>query len=109
MIWVGGAVKQPVKIDKLMNQSDLPATLLGQLGLDHSAFVFSRNVLNDRYTYPFAFYSYNNGFAFCDGTGVTLYDNHSEKIVIDEPVSDKNRLERGKAILQSAYDDLGKR
>lgn len=38
-----------------MNQADLAATLLGQLGLDHSSFNFSRNVLGSDYTYPFAF------------------------------------------------------
>ena len=45
MLWLGGAVKEPMKIDKIMNQTDMAATLLAQLGLDHSMFPFSRNVL----------------------------------------------------------------
>lgn len=92
-----------------MNQADLAATLLGQLGIDHSAFNFSRNVLGSNYTYPFAFYSFNNGFAFRDSTGVTVFDNNSQTIVLDEPVGGEKRLDRGKAILQTVYDDLGSR
>lgn len=109
LLWLGGAVKQPVKVDKIMNQADLAATLLGQLGIDHSAFNFSRNVLGSNYTYPFAFYSFNNGFAFRDSTGVTVFDNNSQTIVLDEPVGGEKRLDRGKAILQTVYDDLGSR
>ena len=45
LLWLGGAVKQPMQVDKIMNQTDLAATLLGQLGLEHTAFTFSRNVL----------------------------------------------------------------
>ena len=109
MLWLGGAVKQPMKVDKIMNQTDLVATLLGQLGLDHSAFNFSRNVLGSDYQYPFAFYSFNNGFSFRDSTGVSVFDNNSEKILFEEPVGSEARLDRGKAILQSVYDDLGNR
>lgn len=109
LLWLGGAVKQPVKVDKIMNQADLAATLLGQLGIDHSAFNFSRNVLGSNYIYPFAFYSFNNGFAFRDSTGVTVFDNNSQTIVLDEPVGGEKRLDRGKAILQTVYDDLGSR
>lgn len=109
MLWLGGAVKQPMKIDKIMNQSDLAATLLGQLGMDHSSFNFSRNVLGSDYKYPFAFYSFNNGFSFRDSTGVTVFDNNSESVLLDEPVGSKDRINKGKAILQSVYDDLGRR
>lgn len=109
MLWLGGAVKQPMKIDKIMNQTDLAATLLGQLGIDHSSFIFSRNVLGSDYTYPFAFYSFNNGFSFRDSTGVTVFDNNSESILLEEPVGSEQRINKGKAILQSVYDDLGRR
>lgn len=109
MLWLGGAVKQPMVIDKLMNQSDMAATLLAQLGLSHKEFNFSRNVLGKDYKYPFAYYTYNNGFAFCDSTGVTLIDNNSDKALIESPAPNARRTELGKAILQSSYDDLGAR
>ncbi|MBE5078483.1 LTA synthase family protein [Phocaeicola dorei] len=109
LLWLGGAVKQPMQVDKLMNQTDLAATLLGQLGLEHTAFTFSRNVLGSDYKYPFAFYSFNNGFSFRDSTGVTVFDNNSGSILFNEPEADESRLDKGKAILQTVYDDLGNR
>lgn len=109
LLWLGGAVKQPMQVDKIMNQTDLAATLLGQLGLEHTAFTFSRNVLGSDYKYPFAFYSFNNGFSFRDSTGVTVFDNNSGSILFDEPEADESRLDKGKAILQTVYDDLGNR
>ena len=109
LLWLGGAVKQPMQMDKIMNQTDLAATLLGQLGLEHTAFTFSRNVLGSDYKYPFAFYSFNNGFSFRDSTGVTVFDNNSGSILFDEPEADESRLDKGKAILQTVYDDLGNR
>ena len=109
LLWLGGAVKQPMQVDKIMNQTDLAATLLGQLGLEHTAFTFSRNVLGSDYKYPFAFYSFNNGFSFRDSTGVTVFDNNSGSILFDETEADESRLDKGKAILQTVYDDLGNR
>ena len=94
LLWLGGAVKQPMQVDKIMNQTDLAATLLGQLGLEHTAFTFSRNVLGSDYKYPFAFYSFNNGFSFRDSTGVTVFDNNSGSILFDEPEADESRLDR---------------
>ena len=88
LLWLGGAVKQPMQVDKIMNQTDLAATLLGQLGLEHTAFTFSRNVLGSDYKYPFAFYSFNNGFSFRDSTGVTVFDNNSGSILFNEPEAD---------------------
>jgi phosphoglycerol transferase MdoB-like AlkP superfamily enzyme len=109
MLWLGGAIKQPMKIDKLMNQSDLAATLLAQLGLEHSMFTFSRNVLGSDYVYPFTFHTSGGTFTFRDSTGVTGYDIKANSISYEEPNNSLERLEKGKAILQSVYDDLGSR
>lgn len=109
VIWTGGAVRQPVKIDKLMNQADLAATLLAQLDMDHSDFLFSRNVLSEQYENQFAFYTFVNGFCYIDSTGTTIYDHTAGKIQENTGGSDEQKLireERGKAILQTLYDDL---
>ena len=109
MLWLGGAVKESLIIDKLMNQTDLAATLLGQLNLPHDEFNFSRDVFGSNYTYPFTFYTFNDGLSFRDSTGVTVFSNESGKVMIDNPSPNNNRLKRGQAILQSVYDDLGSR
>ncbi len=109
MLWIGGAVKEPVVIDKYANQTDLAATLLGQLGIGHDAFIFSRNILSPDYP-EYAFYTYSNGFGFIDSTGVSVYDNEGNKPLIETPREGSDqRLRKGKALLQTLYDDLGAR
>lgn len=109
VLWLGGAVKEPKVIDRFTAQSDMAATILGQLGMDHSDFKFSRDVLSEDYDYPFSFYTFPNGFCFMDSTGVTLYDDNSGKTILDDGRDSGMRLKRGKAILQTLYDDLGAR
>lgn len=109
MLWVGGAIKEPVVIDKYANQTDLAATLLNQLGIGHDAFTFSRNVLSPDYP-EYAFYTYSNGFGFIDSTGISVYDNEGNKPLIETPrEGSEQRLRKGKALLQTLYDDLGSR
>lgn len=113
VIWTGGAVKQPAKIDKLMNQTDVAATLLAQMDIDHSDFLFSRNVLSEQYNDQFAFYTFVDGFCYIDSTGATLYDNAAGKVQENmgngTMEQNLNRENRGKAILQTLYDDLDAR
>jgi phosphoglycerol transferase MdoB-like AlkP superfamily enzyme len=109
MLWSGGAISRPLKVDILMNQTDLAATLLGQLDIPHNDFTFSRDVFSTSYTCPFVFFSFNNGFGFKDSTGVSVYDNHQDKSILEEPAPSPDRVRKGKAILQTLYDDLGER
>ena len=74
---------------------------------NHNDFNFSRNVLGTEYTYPFAYWSFGGGYAFADSTGVTVMDLNADRPIIERPSANKNRILRGKAILQSSYDDLG--
>lgn len=106
MLLLGGAVKENRRITTIINQTDLPATVLGQLGIPHEEFLFSRDVLADTYTYPFAFNTFNNGFIFRDSTGCTVYDNTANNALYN---ADQKREEKGKAILQTLYKDLSER
>ena len=106
MLWVGGAVRQPRVITTICNQSDLPATLLGQLHLGHDDYTFSRDVLSATYTMPVAVHNYNNAQWICDSTGHVLYDFDLQRLTINES-SDANRLERlDKAMIQLTTTDL---
>lgn len=106
MLWLGGAVRSPERIDAICSQSDLAATLLGQLGLPHSAYRFSRDVLSSSYTYPFAVHTWAGGFSFIDSTGHTIFDLASQRVLTDAPHPSALRLDRAKAYLQTCYDDL---
>ncbi len=103
LLFLGGAICKPMEIDTIMAQTDIAATLLGQMGLSHDEFLFSRDVLADSYTYPFAFHSYVNGFLFRDDTGYTHYDNVAQRAIEG---ADAQREETAKVILQFLYNDL---
>ncbi|MGN0220738.1 MAG: LTA synthase family protein [Prevotella sp.] len=121
MLWIGGAVKEPRHVTTLMNQSDLAATLLGQLGIPHKEYVFSRDVLSDGYRYPFAFFSNRSYIGLRDSTGFTVFD-----IVSGKPLEDAatvscgeaqqdgeaatlRRITLAKAMMQSFFKDLEQR
>lgn len=106
LLLLGGAVKQPQRIDKIVSQTDIVATILGQLHIPHSQFTFSRDVMADTYRIPCAFRTYDNGFEFIDNSGSTIYDNVAGRAIHG---FDKVREEKGKAILQTLYRDLGRR
>ena len=106
MIWVGGAVKGPIEINKVCNQTDLAATLLGQLGLRHDDFRFSRDVLSETYQEPFAINTYDDGYSVYDSTGFVNYDFIGEKIVKSEGEQVTKLMEKAKAVLQAASEEL---
>ncbi len=103
---MGGAANAPRRIDTFCSQTDIAATILGQMGLPHDDFPFSRDVTADTYTYPFAFNTFNNGFNLRDSTGLTIYDNVGGKALFGP---DSRREHIGKVILQELYNDLSKR
>lgn len=106
MIWVGGAVKAPCRIEKICNQTDLPATLLGQLGLNHDAYTFSRDVLSKTYTHPAAIHTYDDGFTMMDSTSFVNYDFISDRVVRGEGPGYQRLIRQAQAILQMATKDL---
>ena len=108
MVWTGGAVKGPRKLDMICNQSDFAATLLGQMGISHRDFVFSRDVTSESYRYPFAIHMFNNGVSMTDSTGFMLYDLTADKITVSTSKEGDRMARTGKAILQMAAEDLRK-
>ena len=108
LIWTGGAVKQPRLIDKICNQTDLAATLLGQMHLPHSDFRLSRDVTSSTYTNPCAVHTWSGGVSFIDTTGVTIIDliAQPQQIVVDQPQPSRRRADAANAFLQTSYQLL---
>lgn len=106
MLWIGGAVKQPAVIPDLSSQNDLAATLLSQLDIDHSEFIFSKDILNPQ-SRKFAFYSYVNGFSMIDSTGTFTFDNDQEKVL--EQTGNPGMEKEARSFFQVMYLDLGSR
>lgn len=108
IVMTGGAVRQSRRIETLMNLSDLAATLLGQLGVAHDDFPFSRDVLSRTYIHPSAFHTSKTEFTFFDVTGVTTYDLTADRPLMQQdqtadPEAPQRRLATGKALLQRVY------
>lgn len=108
LIWTGGAVKQPRLIEKICNQTDLAATLLGQLHLPHDDFKMSRDVTSATYTNPCAVHTWSGGISFIDTTGVTIIDliAQPQQIVVDQPQPSPRRADAANALLQTSYQLL---
>ena len=109
MIWTGGAVKSPRKLDMICNQSDFAATLLGQMGISHTDFTFSRDVTSSNYSYPFAVHMFNNGVSMTDSTGFMLYDLSADRIMVNTSKEAERMSRTAKAILQMASEDLSQK
>ncbi len=108
IIWTGGAVRQPRRIDKLCNQTDLAATLLGQLGITHNDFTFSRDILSRTYTYPLAIHTFSGGITFIDSTGYIVEDLNAKKIISSNKkgANKEEILSRPHAYLQYAINNF---
>ncbi|MCR5819214.1 MAG: sulfatase-like hydrolase/transferase [Prevotella sp.] len=109
MLWVGGAVKEPRRIETLCNQSDMVATLLGQMRLSHHDFTFSRDICSKTYRHPTAVHNYSRAQWITDSTGQQLYDFDTEQAIIDESTDGEALLRLNKAILQITHQDLKNR
>lgn len=109
MLWLGGAVRQPRVVNMLCSQSDLAATLLGQMNLSHDDFSFSRDVLSETYVYPTAVHNYTNAQWMVDSTGHALYDFDAQRLILSEGTDTQRLLRVSKAILQVTSADLANR
>jgi phosphoglycerol transferase MdoB-like AlkP superfamily enzyme len=107
LILAGGAISRPMKVGIIGSQHDIAATLLGQLGVEHREFTFSKNMMSDA-TPKFAFFAVNDAFGIVSEENSLIYDNRAKRIVYDK--GDKGfNLKRGQAYLQKLYDDLAKK
>ena len=107
LILAGGAISRPMKVGIIGSQQDIAATLLGQLGVEHREFTFSKNMMSDA-TPKFAFFSVNDAFGVVSEENSLIYDNRAKRIVYDKGEKGFN-LKRGQAYLQKLYDDLARK
>lgn len=83
---------------------DLPATLLGQLDLPHHRFTWSKDLF-DPATNKFAFYTFDEGFGYADGSQAVIYDAASRRAIhwrdsLATAEVDSTAIRNGKALLQ---------
>ncbi len=107
MLFVGNVIKpefKGTKYEKTSSQTDLPATLLKQLGLDASAFIWSKNLFNP-YSPEFAYFEMNEGVGWKSKDGLFVYDKLHDKFLQKEldSINAQKTLIQGKAYLQEVF------
>lgn len=90
--------------DKICGNTDLPATILAQLGMKHDEFIWSKDVFGKCYK-PFAFFELNNGLGWKTPEGEFVYSNTGIYIknTLPEAVRD-SVVKDGKAYMQYHFD-----
>ncbi|MGI6223341.1 MAG: LTA synthase family protein [Prevotella sp.] len=103
LILTGGAVRSPLRQTVYGSQQDIAATLLGQLGIPHNDFLFSKDLLNPSIPH-FAFFTYPEAFGIADEQNQLIYDLNTNHIVLDTGQDKGKNILAGKAYLQKLYD-----
>jgi phosphoglycerol transferase MdoB-like AlkP superfamily enzyme len=110
LIFFGDVLKPELKgktVGQIGSQYDIPATLLGQLGLDRTGFTWGKDLLNPG-SAEFAWYSFDHGFGYITPAGSIVYDYNLKKTVMqDNTLSPEQALlltNEGKLFLQIFYD-----
>ncbi len=105
LIMTGGALRMRGTNATVGVQTDIAATLMDACGLDHSRFVYSKNLL-DSLAPHYAFYTTPSAMGFVTATDTVDYSLDSDKpLVLDGPDA-QSSLENAKAYLQKLYDNL---
>ncbi len=106
MIFAGGALKQHgVVVPTIGSQTDLVATLFGQLQLDHSSYKYSKNLLADS-IFPFAFYAYSGTAGLVTEEGNTVLNLQNDQIIAGDGLPENAAYLR--AYMQTLDQDVNR-
>jgi phosphoglycerol transferase MdoB-like AlkP superfamily enzyme len=105
LLLLGGALtKTGVEYNKLGSQTDLPATLLGQLKYQSKDFTWSKNLM-DSSVKQWSYFSFNNGFGYVEAGKRFVYDNVGKRLIEKEGNLSDQELLKGKIIQQLSFQD----
>lgn len=109
MLWLGGALDSTYRgkrLHKGASQTDIPATLLSQMGLSSDEFHWSKNLF-DPYAPDFKYFGFDNGLIWIDAEGSFCWDADLERYywATPENIPPVNVERRGKSFLQVLYQE----
>jgi phosphoglycerol transferase MdoB-like AlkP superfamily enzyme len=104
IVWAGGAVKEAREVPTLCSQIDLVPTLLAQMDIDHSAYLFGKDIL-DTTSVPFAFYSFNDGFALLTTQDTIVVDAKADRCILG---ADPQTERHARAFVQRIMEEIEK-
>ena len=107
-IVTGGAIDNTIiekSTDVVGAQTDIAATLLGMLGMDHSEFTYSKNLFDPAAPH-FAFFTFPDAMGLVEDNAYVVYDNTLAKIHSASGIGTNKLVEKAQAYLQKLYDDI---
>lgn len=104
MILLGGKVTAQ-QVETIGCQTDIPATLLGILGIEHNEFLFSKDIFDTKSPH-FAFFTFPDAMGMVTEENTVIYDNALNKAVLDEGSEKGLNKKRVQAYLQKLYDKI---
>ena len=105
LLFFGPAVKKEFKghtIHHVGGQTDIARTLLTQLGMDASPFVWSKDLLNP-FSKQFAFFNWDHGFSFITPKDTVAFDAVGNQVLGYRVSSESPELIAGKSFMQEVY------
>ena len=110
LILSGGAIEDfktdaQESLDVIGSQIDIAATVLALLGIDHSDFTYSKDLL-DPIAPHFAFFTFPDAIGITTDSGRIIYDNISNKVAQQTGTNTASLVKQAQAYLQKLYDDL---
>ena len=106
MLWLGGALAvTDTVITKFGSQTDLPVTLLNQIGLPKDGFRFSKDLLSED-TKSFAYYTFNDGIAFLCDSSYMVYSLITGDYLLNESYGSASTMDPSLAYLQCLLNDF---
>lgn len=105
LVLLGGPVSAPQKVATCGSQIDICATVLGMMGKDHSDFLYSKDLLDEKAPH-FAFFTVPDAMGMVQDSCFVYYDNKAKSIVASQGEDSGNLLVKAQAYLQKLYDDL---
>lgn len=107
LIW-GNPLKSEFRgkrVDKIGNQSDIPATILYQLGLDNSKYTWSKDLLNP-FCPEFAFHTVIRGYGWVSPKGGLTWQMEQKQLMVNSFSKDDLKQEQRNcdAFLVSYYN-----
>ena len=105
VVWAGGAVAAHREIKTLCSQIDIVPTILSQMDIDHSDYWFGKDIL-DSTAVPFAFYSFNDGFALLTPQDTVVIDAKANTCIIGQEGETETRA---RAFMQRVMETIDSR
>ncbi|MCX7862802.1 MAG: sulfatase-like hydrolase/transferase [Bacteroidales bacterium] len=110
MLWYGKVIKpeyRGYRIKKYCTQTDLAITLLKQLNVPSSQYLWSKNLLNP-HSQSFAYYAYNDGFGWVSDSNYFAYLKSEDRLLFHSFCSQNDSLKHlkyGKSYIQKLFDN----